>query len=164
MRRLHPRLTRVRSWAASDGYKRQVLVTAVLVPGVGGEPLLHLLFGLRTQLEAEMPKDGIDHGHRLTLEVGETDIEKPFGPAPPELLGTLGGPGPELELARAHFACVHLAPMEEAARRPDHAAQGGYACGRVAMRLDDAGIGEYRQQGIEVGDMARVLQQPALIR
>ncbi len=143
---------------------RAVLVTAMFVLRVGSEPLLHVLFGLHAQFEAEMPIDGIDHGHRLALEVGETDIEETLGLAPPDLFGTLGGPGPELELAGAHFVCIHFTPMEEAARWPDHTAQGGYARGRVPMRLDDAGIGEDRQQGIEVGDMARVLQQPALIR
>src|SRR5690606_5522539 len=142
----------------------RIIVSAVLVSWTGGQPRAHAALDFRIEREAEAFVDALHLVQWLTLEGAEIDVDETLRMTLTHLLAALHRPGPEITLARTDGRWIDLPCVEEAARRPDHSAHRRDALNRIAMRLDDAGVGKDLEQRIEMRQGAGILQQPALLR
>ncbi|OMP12858.1 bifunctional UGMP family protein/serine/threonine protein kinase [Corchorus olitorius] len=118
------------------------------------------------QIHADEGVDTLDHTQRIAVQVALAHVEHLIGMPRSDLIRPDQRARPLRRFAPDHDLSALLAPSRfhriVACHQQRH--QRGDRLGRVAMHLDDAGIGEDRQEQIEVVDMSRVLEQPAPIR
>src|SRR5215475_9506015 len=140
----------------------RVLVRRTALARVGVDPTLHRALDLRRELA---PDEGVDPPHlaqRIARDVAVPDVDEAVVPAP--IAGGHAGVETVVELPRPALPGDDGVDVvgAEAPERDRHAREGGHALHRIAVGLDDAGVGEGGEELLEVAQVEGRLQHPEI--